>query len=776
MKKYNGLSCFSVIKNQVNNSFFKKINYKLVFVIVLSFNVAANNFAEAAVYPCQYDIVYHRISITVDPGVSGAITNGSVTTYFKTTAASVTQVGFDLNQSMAVDSVVYHGTTLLVSSSTHTSNALIITLPASIATAGTLDSITINYHGTPIGPGSPVPSGYNYSLANKAIYTLGESFTGSTWWPCHDSLTDKIDSVDLIVTSPSAYRAAGNGLVTETISGLNRICTWRTNYRIATYMINFAVANYVDYQYNITTGGKTLPVHNYLYSADNTSTYKTAVDFIQNILPVYVSVFNSDYPFLNEKYGIADCYGGWGALEVQSMTFCASSNMSNSILAHELSHQWFADKLTTNDWHQIWLNEGFAQFCESVIYPENLLSATTANSRRSSLKGSVSGTSTTYVSNISSAQTIFASSSSLYQPYEKGAMTLSMLRSWLGDANFFTALHNYVNAPGISYNFTSVDSLKKYMQAQTPNDLTNFFTDWVYQKGRAKYVVNYQYVTNGVYIQLTQSPTTSGAGYFDMPVPIEIKNGTGLDTTITIIDRGGTLYNSETAFTYGMNMMYYNLSATPTIAPVFDPKNKVLAVATSINASTTLATFIILPVKEISLDAFASNGRVTISYDIKTSENLQRVTIEKSSDGRNFTEIGNASSLPIAVNRYQGKFYDYSFGDGISYYRIKVISKDDKVSYSNIKTVNIRIGQRLKISPNPVGDHFTLNLPSSYLNSSNQLNLKIYNSEGKLVQLKHISKIDSSITIFCEAFTAGIYNVIIENEKKQQLSKEFLKQ
>ncbi len=776
MKKIIGFSYFSVIKNQVSNSFFKKINYRSLFVIVLSFNVTANNYANAAVYPCQYDIVYHRIGITVDPGVSGAITNGSVTTYFKTTAASVSQIGFDLNQSMTVDSVVYHGTTLLAASSTHASNALIITLPASIATAGTLDSITVNYHGTPIAPGSPVPSGYNYSLANKAIYTLGESFTGSTWWPCHDSLTDKIDSVDLIVTSPSAYRAAGNGLVTETISGLNRICTWRTNYRIATYMINFAVANYVDYQYNITTGGKTLPVHNYLYSADNTSAYKTAVDFIQNILPVYVSVFNSDYPFLNEKYGIADCYGGWGALEVQSMTFCASSNMSNSILAHELSHQWFADKLTTNDWHQIWLNEGFAQYCESVIYPENLLSVATANSRRSSLKNSVSNTSTTYVSNISSAQTIFASSSSLYQPYEKGAMTLSMLRSWLGDVNFFTALHNYVSAPGIAYNFTSVDSLKKYMQAQTPNDLTNFFTDWVYQKGRATYVVNYQYVTNGVYIQLMQSPTSAGAGYFDMPVPVEIKNGTGLDTTVTIIDRGGIMYNSETGFTYGLNMMYYNLSATPTIAPIFDPKTKVLAVASSINVSTSLNTLIILPVKDINLNALASNGSVIINYDIKTNEELQKVIIEKSNDGKNFSEIGNARPLLIAVDRYQGRFYDYHPGDNISYYRLKVISKDGKFSYSTIKNVIGKTSELLTLSPNPVRDFFTLTLPSSYLDGSNQMNLKIYNSEGKLVQLRHIGKSNSTINVYCEALTPGIYNVVIENEKKQQLNKEFLKQ
>lgn len=761
---------------KMKKNFTKKICNTFLISLSLSTTGLINNYAEAAVYPSQYDIVYHRISISVDPGTSGAITSGSVTTYFKTTASSVSQIGFDLNQSMNVSSIMYHGSAISTANYTHSSNALIITFPASIPVAGTLDSLTINYSGTPIAPGSPVPSGYNYSSTYKAIYTLGESFTGSTWWPCRDSLVDKIDSVDLIITTPSAYRAAGNGLVTEVISGPNRICTWKTRYRIATYMINFAAANYVDYQYNISTGGQTLPIHNYLYAADNTSTYQNAVNFIQSMMPVYVSLFNTNYPFLNEKYGIADCYGNWGALEVQSMTFCATGSItSNSILAHELSHQWFGDRLTTNDWHQIWLNEGFAQYCQSVIYPENLLSTSSAASSRSSLKSAVTSTSTTYVSDISSAQTIFVSSSSLYQPYEKGAMTLSMLRAWLGDANFFTALHNYLNAPGLAYDFTSVDSLQKYMQAQTPNDLTNFFSDWVYQKGRAKYAVKYQYVTNGVYIQLVQSPTSAGAGYFDMPVPLEIKNSTGLDTTIVIIDRNGTLYNSQTGYTYGTNTIYYPLSATPTITPIFDPMNKVLAVASSTTSSTSLNTLIILPVKDISMSTLSNNGSTKISWNITSDDDLQTITIEKSYDGKNFAGIGNENPVHISSNKYQGDYVDNIPGSGTIYYRLKVISKDGSFSYSTIKTVDNTIIWQLTIAPNPVKDYFIINLPANFVNNSKQLNINIYNSLGSLVLQKRINSGIYSINVSCQTFASGIYNVIVENENKQQLHTEFIK-
>ncbi|MBS1632006.1 MAG: hypothetical protein JST10_05480 [Bacteroidetes bacterium] len=617
----------------------------LLLSMLCSISVSAAN------YPSRYDIVYHRISITVNPTVSGApISNGSVTTYFKTTAASVSQIGFDFRSNMTVSSVLYHGSPV---SYTFSSNVVTITFPSAIAVLGTLDSVTINYSGTPVAPATSVPSGYNSSSSNRAIYTLGEAYTGSTWWPCKDSLSDKIDSVDLLVTTPSAYRAAGNGLVTEQVVGPNRICTWKTRYRIATYMINFAVADYTNYQYTINTGGVDMPVMNYLYtSSHNNATYKGYVDVIKNIMPVYVSLLNTDYPFKNEKYGIADCYGNWGALEVQSMTFTSSFN--DYILAHELAHQWFGDKLTTNDWHHIWLNEGFAQYFQSVIYPENFKSAATAATQRSNLKNSVSNSSTTYVSDISTVDKIFIGSGT--EPYEKGAMILSMLRSWMGDTKFFTALHNYLNAPGLAYDFTSVDSLKKYMGAViAPQgfDLTTFLNDWIYKKGRVTYDVKYQYVTNGVYIQLTQSPTSAGAGYFDMPVPIRIMNGSGLDTTIVIVDNRGKLYNNVTGGTYNLNTIYYKLSGTPTLAPVFDPNNVVLAASSAITSSSTLSPLIMLPFQRIDLKAAAENQNVKLNWEIETDETLQSIILEKSFNGSDFEIFKSFIPVPLEPHLFR---------------------------------------------------------------------------------------------------------------------------
>lgn len=731
-------------------------------------------YVSAATYPSQYDIVYHRISITVNPGSSGAISNGSVTTYFKTKAASVSQIGFDFRSNMTVSSVLYHGS---AATYTFVSNVITITFPTAIAVHGTLDSVTINYSGTPVAPSTSIPSGYNYDASNSVIYTLGESYSGSTWWPCKDSLSDKIDSVDLIVTTPSAYRAAGNGIVTETISGPNRICTWKTRYAIATYMINFAAGNYVNYQYNILTGSVNMPVMNYLLSSHNTAAYKSNVDVIKNILPVYVSLLNTDYPFKNEKYGIADCFtslnGNWGALEVQSMTFTAA--FDDYTLAHELAHQWFGDKLTTNDWHQIWLNEGFAQYFQSVIYPENLKPAATAASQRSSLKSSVSNSSTTYVSDISTVDKIFIGAGT--QPYQKGAMVLSMLRSWMGDTKFFTALHDYLNAPGLDYNFTSVDSLKKYMQAQVQSlgfDLTNFFNDWVYKKGRATYVVNYQYVTNGVYIQLVQSPTSGGQGYFDMPVPVRIRNGSGLDTTLVIIDNRGTLYNTAGS-TFGTNVIYYKLSATPTVAPALDPNNVVLATASSTNSSTTLSPLIVLPFSQINLTATADKQKVNLSWKIETDENLQSVILEKSLNGTDFVQLTSFNPVQTYTSAqiYQGAAEDDLVTDE-QYYRLKIIKKDGSFVYSSIKQVtgNVTPG-KLGLSPNPATNEVIISLPSGF--NSGLLKLSITDITGQIVKEANVQA-TTSIKISTGVFAPGLYNIRLVNQIQQQVIGRFIKQ
>ena len=723
----------------------------------------------------NYDVVYHRISITVNPASSAAITNGSVTTYFKTTVNNVTSIEFDLDGAMTVSSVTYHGSAITKNHNT-TTDVLTLTIP-NITTAGTLDSVTINYSGTPIlAPAGGVPSGYNYkdhgSPAKKMIYTLGEPYTNHNWWPCKETLYDKIDSVDLIVTAPNTYKVAGNGLVTETPSGGNTITTWKTRYKIATYMVNFAVADYVNYQYTINTGSTNLPVMNYLFTESNNATFQNAADYAKTILPMFVTKFG-DYPFLNEKYGLAECTSGWGALEVQSMTFIASDAYDKYTIAHELAHQWFGDKLTTNSWHQIWLNEGFATYCENIVFPENLYPGE-LSAKRSSLKSSVSNTSTTYVTDTTTPNNIFIGSGT--QPYPKGAMILSMLRAWIGDTKFFTALYDYLHSPGLAYGFTSVDSLQKYMEAQVAGlNLTNFFNDWVYKKGRVTYNVEYKYVTNGVFIRLVQSPTSAGQGYFDMPVPIRIRNGSGLDTIVTIIDKRGILYKSATGVTYGGNTIFYNLSGTPTIAPSFDPNSTVLATASSTIVNNSLDGFITLPVKNINLSATALNKfSVKINWSFNADEPADQVILERSFNGSDFTPIKSYLNLQSIGNIYKESFTD-DIVNVNQYYRLKILTPDGSYNYSKIEKIITLKNLSILIAPNPVSDELNMLLPGSFTGST--VKIIIENTAGQTVRELNYPLLSSlKVVAQVHELAAGIYHIEVVNNKGERVQAKFVKQ
>jgi aminopeptidase N len=157
---------------------------------------------------------------------------------------------------MNVVSLNYHGTTYsTVANIDHIVDTVVINLPAPIVTSGTLDSVTINYNGTP--PQSGSSRGYKRSttasypaLDFTMLSTHSSGYFARQWWPCKHVLGDKIDSVDIIVTAPSANLVVSNGLLqtpAPPIVGGNKTWWWKTRYKVAHYLIAIAVYPYVIY-------------------------------------------------------------------------------------------------------------------------------------------------------------------------------------------------------------------------------------------------------------------------------------------------------------------------------------------------------------------------------------------------------------------------------------------------------------------------------------------------------------------------------------------------
>ena len=475
-------------------------------------------------YTATYDVKYHRFEWTIDPKVN--YIKGKVTTYFVPEQTGFSEINFELSKVMTVSRVQYHGQNL--NFSLNADDRLQIFLPASIA-IGTLDSISITYEGAPQRTGF---GSFSQTFHNNTpiIWTLSEPYGSKDWWPGKMDLSDKIDSIDVIVRTPKPNRVASNGLLISEIDADNdRLFHWQHRYPITAYLIAIGVTDYAVFSdYMALPDGDSLEILNYVYPEE--------LDFVKNQTihtRQAMELFNNRfglYPFAKEKYGHAR-FGFGGGEEHQTMTFMGG--WSQTLQAHELAHQWFGNKVTCGSWEDIWLNEGFATYLEGLTQEAGIGGL----DWRGWLQGKINSITnapggSVWVNDTTSVGRIFNGRLS----YSKGAMLLHMLRWKLGDEDFFQACRNYLNDPQLAYAYAKTEHLKQHLEAQSGQDLTEFFEDWFYGEGYPSYTISWAYedVANYISIGIAQTTTHPAVDFFEMPVPIRFVgvNGEKMDVVL----------------------------------------------------------------------------------------------------------------------------------------------------------------------------------------------------------------------------------------------------
>lgn len=473
----------------------------------------------SSLFTSTYDVKYNRLELEVNPSV--IFIKGNVTTYF-VAKSEMGEIYFDFRNNMTVDSVLYHGN--LLTHAFSSSIELKIDLP-SIITTGTLDSVTVYYHGAPSGGGfgSFATNQTTCSSADSVMWTLSEPYGSKNWWPCKETLNDKIDSTELLITAPLKYHIGSNGLLISRDTVGNKVTDhWKHKYPIPAYLVAFAAAEYAIYKdtIDLLNGGQ-LEVLNYVFPCDS-ATARPQTQQLDTVMNFFIDKFGP-YPYENEKYGHAQCRFG-GGMEHTTMTFMGG--WWTWILIHELAHQWFGDKITCGSWQDIWLNEGFATYLEGLTCEQGIGANTFSgwltgkrNSVLSSNYGSV------YCPDTTSVGRIFSSRLS----YSKGAYLLHMLRWITGDDDFFNGVYNYINDPQLAYNYALTDHFKTHLETVADTNLTEFFNDWYYSEGWPAYNANWSVdasCNNKLRVNIQQSHSSGGNTFFEMPIPIHFSNGT----------------------------------------------------------------------------------------------------------------------------------------------------------------------------------------------------------------------------------------------------------
>jgi aminopeptidase N len=468
----------------------------------------------------ETDVIYTRMEWDIDPAVR--YISGKITTSFKRKKADLNQVYFDLSSALKVDSVIQNTQKI---DFLHEDDLLSVSL-LTILEVDEIDSVCIYYQGVPpqSGFGSFTQSTHGANQT-PVLWTLSEPYGAKEWWPCKQSLSDKIDSIDLIVTTPEEFRTASNGiLVSEYVLHGKRRMHWKHNYPITPYLVAIAVTDYADYsEYATLESGDSVEILNYVYP-ENLENAKTKTPVTAELIQLYNSLVG-EYPFASEKYGHAQ-FGWGGGMEHQTMSFM--NNFGFELIAHELAHQWFGNYITMGSWQHIWLNEGFATYLTGLAY-ENLLDGeywplwktVYKNKVLSQPDGSV------FVEDTTSISRLFSSRLS----YAKGGFLLHMQRWIVGDEAFFKALKNYFADENIANGFALTENWIKHIENTGDTTLNEFFNDWFYGEGYPIYSINYrQNSSDSLFIELSQTTSHSSVDFFEMPVPIRVYGNNKTDS------------------------------------------------------------------------------------------------------------------------------------------------------------------------------------------------------------------------------------------------------
>ena len=472
----------------------------------------------------NYDMTYQKLEFTVNPLVYAPYISGKVTSTF-TALSTMNTVTFDLAKALNVSSVKRNNQTLTYTQ--NISNELVINLGTPL-TAGSSATVEIIYAGNaPQGQEAFTRSTHSGS---PIIYTLSEPFGSSDWWPCKEDLTDKVDSIDVYITAPAQFTSVSNGLeIGQTLNGNSKTTHFKHNYPIPAYLVAIAVTDYIIIEQEAGTAPNTFPIVNYIYPE--------SVDFVEEqlevtlpIMDLFESLFQT-YPYATEKYGHAQ-FGFGGGMEHTTVSFMGG--FSRGLIAHELAHQWFGDKVTCGTWQDIWLNEGFAVYLSGLVIQDQDGESAYRSYKQSEID---------YITYFSGGAVYLTpeeaqNSDRIFSgrlTYAKGGMVVNMLKLKLGQEAFLLGVNNYLNDPAIAYKTAITDQLKAHLEAASGMDLTEFFNDWIYNQGYPSYTVSaYNENPGQVKVRINQTQSHPSVGFFEMPVPVRLfgNNGQQLDVVL----------------------------------------------------------------------------------------------------------------------------------------------------------------------------------------------------------------------------------------------------
>jgi aminopeptidase N len=463
-----------------------------------------------------------------------------------------------VNTSLQINSVSMAGVSF-----THTNNILTVNLDRTY-NPNEIVNVRIDYQHLNV-------TDQAFYVSNGFVFTDFPPEGARKVFPCWDKPSDKA-TLDLTAKVPSSVKLGSNGRLADSlVTGDTIYYHWISRDPMATYLV--VMSSKVNYQLEIVYWHKlsnpndSIPVRFYSNAGENTAIAKNIIGPMTN----YYSQKFGEYAFEKAGFATLNSQFPWGGMENQTLISLCTACWQEVLMSHEYAHMWFGDLVTCGTWADVWLNEGFATYCEA-LWLENTSGYTAYKNRINQAASTYfSGNPGFPIYNPSWAE-ITPGINTLYNYaiiYCKGACVLHMLRYTIGDSLFFAFMNAY---PSDTANFKNkgavTDDVTEKLNQVAGQDLTWFMDEWVKQPNHPVYQ-NYYNINDlgggNWQVNFIANQIQTNSPFHKMPIQIKVAFTSGPDTTIRVMN---DLNNQEYNWTF---------SRQPTASGVtFDPGNDIV--------------------------------------------------------------------------------------------------------------------------------------------------------------------------------------------------------
>jgi aminopeptidase N len=370
----------------------------------------------------------------------------------------------------------------------------------------------------------------HYPQKPTQVWTQGEDEDSRFWFPCFD-YPGQLATSELRVCVPKTYTAISNGeLVSTEVKGKQKIYHWLQRQVHPTYLMTLAVGQFAE----IKEEWQGKPVTYYVEKGREAQAQLT-----MGKTPRMIEFFSQYYgvPYAYPKYAQV-CVDDFifGGMENTSTTLLTDrcllderaaidNRSSESLVAHELAHQWFGDLVVIKHWSHAWIKEGMASYAEVMWIDHEYGADDAAYYRLQEARNYFNEDSNRYRRPV--VTHVYREAIELYDRhlYEKGACIYHMIRAELGDELFWRAIHTFVQDH--AHQTVETIDLLRAIEKATGRNLLFLFDQYVYRGGHPEYKVGYTWDTDHNMAKMTVTQTQvnpkdkdSIKNLFDLKIPI----------------------------------------------------------------------------------------------------------------------------------------------------------------------------------------------------------------------------------------------------------------